>query len=77
MLRRLIDSVLVRLHILKASEHKAAIVTLTELLPMIFACAIIMGAVRWLGPVEIPWYRRLWRKVKYSFRRYRALLIGY
>lgn len=77
MLRDLIEHVLVRLHILEAKKPKDAIVTLTELLPAIFTCAIIMGAVRWLGPIGIPWYRRLWYRIRHSCRRYRALLIGY
>lgn len=77
MLRKLINWLLYTLG-LKKKEHKDAIVSLMDVMPLMLIVAAIMGAAKSLGPFpKQPWHRRILFKVKLFFRESRAILIGY
>ena len=79
MLHQIITWILIRLHLRKRLPGKPAIETLMDLLPLIYATSIVLGAVKWLWPegIHIPWYRRWWYWLKAKTRRVRAVVIGY
>ena len=78
MLHQIITWILIGLR-LKRPTKKFKVETLMDLLPLLFATTIILGAVKWLWPekIHIPWYRRLWYWLKAKTRRVRAVVIGY
>jgi len=79
MLHKIVTWILVGLRLRKRLPSKPALETLMDLLPLIFATTIILGALQWLWPekIHIPWYRRLWYWLKAKTRRVRAVVIGY
>jgi len=76
-LRKIINWLLYTLG-LKEREHKDAIVSLMDIIPLMFGMIAIIGAVKSLGPFhKQPWRRRILFEVKLFFRRSRVILIGY
>jgi len=67
---------------LKKREKKPAVESLLELVPLVMAACIVIGAIRWLapelkeGPQPSLW-SKLIRRVKHIFWLLRIKLIGY
>ncbi len=79
MLRRFINWFLYKLRLREKPRKVPAVETLLDILPWLIGLIIVRSAMKWLGlsPILYPWHKRLWFKVKWSFMKSRAVLIGY
>ena len=78
MLRKILTWILIGLALKKRLERKPPLESLIDLLYIVYAMAIIVGAIEWLGlDAPLPWYKRWLYKLKYNGRYLRTKLIGY
>ena len=82
MLRRLLFWIAINLRLRKPQPGEDPIVVLQRLVPMLLGVTIIIGAVQYLGASlpPPPWYRRLWRNLRYlkvRVRRLRLAVVGW
>jgi len=79
MIHRIVDWFLYILHLKKRPIGKLAIESLIDILPIVIAAGIIVGAVKSLKldlPIK-PWYKRYWFRIKHTIRHYRMVIVGY
>lgn len=58
--------------------RKPAIECLMDLFPYVYAAMLIVGAVKQFGPFPLlPWYKRLWLRIRRLFQRARMVIVGY
>ena len=76
MLHKIITRILIKLKLKKPSP-KGALESLLDLLPILLATTVIMGAASFFPRVHLPGYKRWWYRAKYYCRYLRARLIGY
>lgn len=79
MLRKILFWIAIKLR-LRKPDTRVPIDIFKDLLPMIFGITIIIGAVKYLFPEglpPLPWYIRLWRKLRWKSRKLRLAIIGW
>ena len=58
--------------------RKSALECLMDVLPVVYTAAILVGIVKQFGPFPLlPWYKRLWFRIKRIFQRTRMVVVGY
>lgn len=78
MLRRLLEYVFVKAHIIEGRTQRDTLEIIKELLPCIVGVTIILAAMRQFGyQYRPPWYKRLWRMMKIKVRYARWAVVGW
>lgn len=75
MIRKLVNWLLRTLHI-RRKQKKSALVSIMELLPILYAMMAVAFMVR-RAVGDLPLRIRIWLRVKYCVRYVRAAIIGY
>ncbi len=78
MIRRLVDYILILLH-LKKRDTRSALEVLLGVLSTVLCASILIGAFRYLNlyPKRRPWYKRLRNYLHYKLMYTRMRTIGY
>ncbi len=76
MIRRIVDWILYLLHI-KARDKRPAIEQLLDILPMLFTVGVVVCIVNSFPLPELNWCERILHRLRFMFRRWRTVAIGY